>query len=333
MQVKNIQDIKWFDERFGTIDPVWEYDIPGYGSHKTLPTFVAEFKDCFVHSNPAFVITKDKEIITSHVGPLNWKTKRKPKHGCWINFEQNNINLNIPQITKQFNETNTYVWLPFETISANNPWHVWMDLVSKFRLLEKKFNRPFTDYIFILSQPSTYFEKVAKELFPNVKYMIMPEKTCWKFKHLICPSMSNSKDGVLVPTVPSWIHHKFSTKYENNNRKIYIDRKYSPSRRLTNIDELMIALKGFEIVTMEDLTIKQQMNIFASASVIVSTHGAGLVNLLWCKKGTKIIEITHEDSNKKVYPGLSLHMGLQHKVLIGEKIPIPMESKEKKLRK
>ena len=331
MQVKNIQDIKWFTEKFGQIDSVWEYNIPSYGTHQTLPTFVAEFENCFVHSNPAFVVTAEQEIITSHVGPLNWKTKRKPKHGCWTNFEQDKVNLNVPPVTKQFNEFDTYVWLPFETISANNPWHVWIDMIGKFRLLEKRFNKAFANFVFVLSQPSKYFEKVAKELFPSVHFMVMPPKTCWRFKHLICPSMLNSKDGVVLPTLPQWLHHRFAPKYDKPNKKVYIDRKYSPSRRLTNAEELMIALKGFEVQNLEDLSIKDQMKLFASATTVVSTHGAGLVNLLWCKKNTKVIEITHEDSNKKVYPGLSLHLQLKHKVLVGQKIPIPMDSPEKKL--
>ena len=170
--------------------------------------------------------------------------------------------------------------------------------------------------------PADRFEKF------NVKF---EDNTTSRSHILICPSMLNSKDGVVLPTLPQWLHHRFAPKYDKPNKKVYIDRKYSPSRRLTNAEELMIALKGFEVQNLEDLSIKDQMKLFASATPVVSTHGAGLVNLLWCKKNTKVIEITHEDSNKKVYPGLSLHLQLKHKVLVGQKIPIPMDSPEKKL--
>jgi hypothetical protein len=56
---------------------------------------------------------------------------------------------------------------------------------------------------------------------------------------------------------------------------------------------------------------------------VISTHGAGLTNLLWCQTGTKVIEISQTELlEKKVYPVLSHHLGLSHHVLLGEKIPI-----------
>jgi capsular polysaccharide biosynthesis protein len=42
---------------------------------------------------------------------------------------------------------------------------------------------------------------------------------------------------------------------------------------------------------LEYLTVEAQAKLFATAKVIVAPHGAGLSNLIFCKKGTKIIEI------------------------------------------
>ena len=49
--------------------------------------------------------------------------------------------------------------------------------------------------------------------------------------------------------------------------------------------------EGFEVVFPENFSIKEQIRIFNSAQRIVSFHGGALSNLVWCKKGTKVLEI------------------------------------------
>ena len=49
----------------------------------------------------------------------------------------------MPPITEQFNGTWQYVWLPIDEYSAENPWHIWIDIVSKFRLIEKRWSTNF----------------------------------------------------------------------------------------------------------------------------------------------------------------------------------------------
>jgi len=77
------------------------------------------------------------------------------------------------------------------------------------------------------------------------------------------------------------------------------------------------------------MPVLDQMIAFAEATHVVGTHGAGLVNLLWCLPGTKVIEIVHKYTAKKVYPNLSYLLGLEHKVLMGECVPIPKTTEEK----
>ena len=78
------------------------------------------------------------------------------------------------------------------------------------------------------------------------------------------------------------------------------------------------------------MTIKEQMRTFAEATHIVAAHGAGLVNLLWCKPGTKVVEIQDPKMiHKKVYPVLSHHLDLHHKLYLANTVPIPLEKNKK----
>jgi capsular polysaccharide biosynthesis protein len=166
---------------------------------------------------------------------------------------------------------------------------------------------------------------VAKELFPTLKYYVMPEGETWRFQHLLAPSMSNSQDGIVTPDLPKWLRHfKGSFGIPENQtpfRKIFISRDKARSRKVNNSSELLIALKGWESVTLEDLPIREQIKIFAEASHVLATHGAGLVNIMWCKEGTKIIEIQDEKAlHKKVYPLLSNNLKLKHEVYVANTV-------------
>jgi capsular polysaccharide biosynthesis protein len=62
---------------------------------------------------------------------------------------------------------------------------------------------------------------------------------------------------------------------------------------VTNEDELWPWLKsrGFVKVSCEDLTWGEQIAVFRHAKVIVSAHGAALANLVFCARGTKVVEL------------------------------------------
>ena len=338
MQVKNISNIQYFLEKTEIIDSPYEYTVKYKENqeqikYKSAPTFIIEFTNCIVNGIIPFLITEENDLITEHIGPLNYKTKEKPKkipHSFWTKWTDP-MNIKVARINKSFNESDKFVWLPIDPNSANNPWHVWIDIISKFRLLEKRYAKRYTEFVYILSHPSPYFDKVVKECFPNLKYFVMETNDCWSFTHLIVPSMSNSNDGVTVPLLPQWLRTRFAPK-PNQVKKIFLDRK-TGSRRLSNRDEVIAILKGWEVVAMENLSIKDQMETFATASHIISTHGAGLINLLWCKKNTKIIEIAHKYTAKKVYPVLGHHLNLNYKVLIGDAIEIPKTTGTKKFKR
>ena len=71
--------------------------------------------------------------------------------------------------------------------------------------------------------------------------------------------------------------------------------------------------------------------MFAEASHVLATHGAGMVNALWCKEGTKVVEIQDENMlHKKVYPLLSNSLKLKHEVFVAKTTPIETDGKKPK---
>jgi hypothetical protein len=330
MPVQNITSLKYFLDRWETVDMEYNYKVPYHpdiqSNFTSLPTFVAEFHECKVHTCP-LLLTRENKLITEHVWKLTHKSRHKPEksHKLWTDWDTT-VDLDIPPVKQAFNETNTYVWLPLDDDAKNNPWHIWIDVISKFRLLEKRWSTNFARYCFILANHSPYFEKICKELFPDVKIVVMPKGETWQFKHLIVPSMSNVRDGIIVPPLAPWLRHFKGLKNLKGIkpfRKIVVLRPGATSRKLINSDELLLKLKGWETVVLEKLSIKEQMKTFAEATHILAAHGAGLTNLLWCRPGTKVIEIQDKNMiHKKVYPLLAHNLGLDHKLYLADVVPI-----------
>ena len=332
MIVKNISNIDYFLQRSEVIDPSYRYTV---NYHSQAPqhqfdspqTFVAEYRNCKVHSCP-LLITENNEMITNHVWPLLYKYKHKPKktHGLWEEETWNNqMTINIPPVSKSFAEPYKYVWLPIDRESAENPWHIWIDIISKFRLLEKRYGIDYENQIYVLSQKSKYFEKITVELFPKLKFYVMPPNSTWQFDHLVVPSMSNTDDGVTVPDLPRWLRQKFAPKGKKQTKKIWISRQNSVTRKIVNEEEVFLILKGWTIAKLETMSFQDQQDLFSQAEVIVSPHGAGLINLLWCYPSTKVVEFQDRTMlSKKVYPLLSHHLELKHLTYIADTEPVSL---------
>lgn len=107
--------------------------------------------------------------------------------------------------------------------------------------------------------------------------------------------------------------------------RIYIPRSRGYSRRIVNEDQVISCLEeyGFVAVSLEKWTIAEQIQIFASAKVIVGPHGAGFTNLAFCRPGTRVIEIFHGGHIVPTYWMISNHIALDYYMLYGKGCPNP----------
>jgi hypothetical protein len=72
--------------------------------------------------------------------------------------------------------------------------------------------------------------------------------------------------------------------------RFIVSRAKTRSRRMVNEDALLARLAplGFVSIALEDLTVLEQITLFARAEGIVASTGAGLVNLIHCRRGTPV---------------------------------------------
>ncbi|CAI3937096.1 Capsular polysaccharide biosynthesis protein [Commensalibacter communis] len=100
--------------------------------------------------------------------------------------------------------------------------------------------------------------------------------------------------------------------------RFYIDRRAASNRMLHNEDELVEVLEqhGFAIIQLEHLTFDEQAHLFANADYIIGAHGAGLANMVFCKQGTKIIELMPHTLVRWCYRQIAMVADLPYQCII-----------------
>lgn len=103
--------------------------------------------------------------------------------------------------------------------------------------------------------------------------------------------------------------------------RIFITRQNASIRRIVDEDLVFAALKplGFEKVDLSELSVRRQCEIFDSAEIIVSPHGAGLTNLMWSNDSLRLVEIFSEKGvHGSAFLRLSSHIGLRYHAFVGD---------------
>jgi hypothetical protein len=105
-------------------------------------------------------------------------------------------------------------------------------------------------------------------------------------------------------------------------RRIFVDRGAGNTRRcLRNREEIMAMLTkrfSFTSIVMDNLSVSEQVNIFHNAEFIIAPHGAALTNLVFCKPGTRVVELFSPNWLIEVYRDLARATSLRHTIIIGE---------------
>jgi len=117
------------------------------------------------------------------------------------------------------------------------------------------------------------------------------------------------------------------------NKKIYITREDSNYRKIINEGDVVTLLreKGYKVINPQLYEIDEQIEIFANAEKIIAPHGSNLANIIFCKPGTEIFEITptFRDNEKMLedrYLNLCLINNLKHNKIVSDTVDVENHS-------
>lgn len=206
-------------------------------------------------------------------------TCRNVNNYCHWNFSE------LPFLFLAFESGARHIVLPDEIIEAGLPFQKrWMELLSDFR-------------------PEKIIHRASSARWPRGALYPVNHDTSSSAKSVGRCKYSHYHGGKTTPYLIDKIARKYKNHFRDtvggrNTRYLYINRA---TRRLKNELEVQRMLRGlgFEIVDLSDLSLDEQVSVFANAEIIVGFHGAGLSNLLYAGESVKVFEIIDQDC---VYP-------------------------------
>lgn len=145
------------------------------------------------------------------------------------------------------------------------------------------------------------------------------------FDRVIAPSLRNPH-GFLDPESHGFFQDLLQQLPEaGTGRRLYISRqgqmrRGASSRQMLNEAELIGALGrlDFEIVEPEALSPVEQARIFASAAIVVGPSGSAMFNVVFCRPGTKIVDIESEPHWIYAHAGLFASCKTDYGIFVGE---------------
>jgi hypothetical protein len=189
-----------------------------------------------------------------------------------------------------------YVLLPYA--KGYNYYHWWADTIADLWFLQQGgIDLSAVDGI-CMSYQQLSWQKETLQMCGIKESKVVPhsEVGIINAAKLICPL--RPRGSKLTPgwlsralrDITGWEHLQKSES--QSGRRIYISRKDAGRRRILNEQIIIDKLheNGFEIYQLNKLGIKEQQQLFSSADIIFSSHGAGLTNIVWCQPGTVVVE-------------------------------------------
>ncbi len=142
------------------------------------------------------------------------------------------------------------------------------------------------------------------------------------------PQFLNMNDSITI--LKKFINPKTNKEI---SKKIYVTREDSNYRKIINEGDVVTLLreKGYKVINPQLYEIDEQIEIFSNAEKIIAPHGSNLANIIFCKPGTEIFEITptFRDNEKMLedrYLNLCIINNLKHNKIISDTVEVENHS-------
>jgi hypothetical protein len=214
-------------------------------------------------------------------------------------------------------------WYSIRSYYSNSYHHWFWDDIP--RLLTALPHLP-NDIQFIVGEPFQEFQRQSLEKLgiEASKIKVQHKDQNLKIEHLwFATPLGHSEYAATAPDVAQQLQAIFNPKpHPSPYRKIYISRSLARYRRIVNESELIPILEnlGFEIVHTEKLSFASQVKLFNEAKVILSSHGAGLTNMLFAPSPALVLELFEPRAGRSHYWMMAHALGHNYDCLIGETV-------------
>ena len=214
-----------------------------------------------------------------------------------------------------------------QRIDAYNFWHWMADCLPQVLTLEKYMDgQPLT---LLASDKLGGFQRETLSLMlrPSMTLEYVPANTWIKTDRFVLPSyLSGRCNGYLPEDYYAEIRRRTLRglgleEAKHPDLRIYLSRSAAKRRRVANEAAVMHSLRryGFIEVRPETLSMREQVNLFQRAEVIVSPHGAALGGMVFAPRA-KILVLYPELHPGEYFYTMARRLGIEHYGLVHDAV-------------
>ncbi len=198
-----------------------------------------------------------------------------------------NIPNNVPMLTA---ERPSFIWF-----NIGLYWHWFGEDLPCIRAFRAKGY----DDLPIYTNKLTYWQLQSLEYFPDIMERIVQVDTptiIWGTQLYTVTYPATSYRGQSSKWVGNWLRANMPVKNQWDRRRVYITRKDAIARNVDNEKEVVTMLMDHNFhypYTLENMTIREKIDMFGSADIVVSPTGAGLTHCYAMRPGTHVIDFNH----------------------------------------
>jgi len=177
---------------------------------------------------------------------------------------------------------------------SGNYYHFLLDVLPRFGVFQDTMPGRKADALYVPAGAKYQRDLLALTGLDEIPVVETRKHRAVSADRLIVPCLPNPKEVAPTATV-EWLRSRLPAQpVEGLPKRIYVTRGTARNtRRVVNEDALMPHLerRGFTRIEPGGMSVRDQIDQFAAAEVIVAPHGAALTNLVFAQPGVRVLEL------------------------------------------
>jgi len=205
---------------------------------------------------------------------------------------------------------------------AGNYYHFLIDVLPRWGVLQESLPSFVPDHLYVPC--TTNYERELLAMLGLDKYSLVAAARgrAVSADRLFVPSLPNPLE-VAPPWTVQWLReHLPSGGTANTPSRLYVTRGSGRNtRRLVDEDRLwpLLERRGFVRIDPGAMTVREQIDHFSAADVVVGLHGAALTNLVFLKPGARVLHLFAPGYVKHCFWAICASIpGVRYEYLVGQ---------------
>lgn len=177
---------------------------------------------------------------------------------------------------------------------SNNYYHFLLDVLPRWGVFEDTMPGRSADAIYVPASTAWQRELLTLVGLGDQTYVETGKHRAVSADHLVVPCLPNPKEVAPTATI-QWLRERLAPgDVSDKPTRIYVTRGSAPNtRRLVHEEALMPLLeeRGFVRIEPGGMSVREQIDHYAAAEIVVAPHGAALTNLVFARPGVRVLEM------------------------------------------